>query len=101
MRAVGESAWCRRIGAGCSDAGTILRPSDAARHGVDTALRAYSTVTRLASTLGVDPPRVRSAGPQNASRREAALGGKRWSPGLLRPGCSIVTERPGFAFPNP
>ena len=42
----------------------------------------------------------RSAGPQNASRREAALGGKRWSPGLLRPGCSSVTERPGVAFPT-
>ena len=37
---------------------------------------------------------------ERAGRREAARGGRRWSPGLLRPGCSSVTEPSRSAFPT-
>ena len=58
-----------------------------------------AVAARVADLSPQQAPAESGAGPQNASRRGAARSGRRWSPGLLRPGCSSVTEGSARAFP--
>jgi len=67
--------------------------------GVAAGLWRRESLTEQGFSVAGTVPGHENTGPQNASRREAARSGRSWSPGLLRPGCSSVTERCPRAFP--